>query len=92
MQSNPWTMWNPNSLDNCKIMFAQLYQASERHTRNWLICILKTFSGPHSNKGIIILELKMHQHLGIPPNSLGGRKGFPTLEPNEKAKLLCNIF
>lgn len=43
MQSNPWTMWNPNSLDNSKIMLAQLYQASKRHTRNWLICILKTF-------------------------------------------------
>lgn len=34
---------NPNSPDNSKMMLAQLYQASQRHTRNWLICILKTF-------------------------------------------------
>lgn len=95
MQSNPWIMWNPNSLDNSKIMLAQLYQASKRHTKNQLICIYKHSLyafWSSSNKGIIILELKMHQHLVIPSNSLGKRKGSPTPEPSEKAKLLCDIF
>lgn len=63
-------VWNPNSLDNSKILLEPLYQASERHiTKNWLISVFKIISyvpfASHSKKGIIILELEMHEHLGI---------------------------
>lgn len=60
-------MWNPNVADNSKILLKQLYQASKRHTRydtldsgfNIVACVLVAL---HSNKGIIILEMKIHQH------------------------------
>lgn len=52
-------VWNPNSLDNSKILLEPLYQASKRHiTKNWLISVFKIVSyvsfASHSKKGIII--------------------------------------
>ena len=93
-KGNPWTVWNPNSLDNktvsLKSSFKQVKAIHEELADSCFKINPYVLFAPHSGKAIITLELKIYQGLGISPNPLGSRNS--PHHYSGKAKPLCSLL
>lgn len=94
-KDNPWTVWDPNSLDNSKTVcltssFRQVKDTHQELADSCFKIIPYVLFAPHSDKAIITLELKIHQGLGISPNPLGSRNS--PHQCSGKAKALCSLL
>lgn len=88
-------MWNPNAVDNSKILPEQLYQASKRHIHydtldSGFNTIAQVFFALHSNKCMVILELKIPQHQEFPQICCVG--GIPNSVPVKKQSCFAIYF
>ena len=94
-KGNPWTVWNPNSLDNSKTVslkssFKQVKAIHQELADSCFKINSYVLFAPHSGKAIITLELKIYQSLGISPNPVGSRNS--PHQYSGKAKPLCSLL